>query len=78
MNYINIFSFYILLSETNPKLKYKIFSQNGIKDTTSFSQKYDIDFRFLEDVNNLLPLVRKTEICGLLPFSKKYLRNERI
>ena len=41
--YIKIFSFYLPLSETNPKLTHKFSHRMEVRDPTSFSQKYDID-----------------------------------
>ena len=64
-----MFSFYLLLSEINPKLKHKFSHRMEVKDPTYFSRKYEIDLiLFFEKVINLLKFVRKTYVCGLLPF----------
>ena len=59
---ISKFSHFLLLSEANPKLKHKIFSQEGSKRPYFFSSEIYRSQSIFEEVNNLLPFFRRTEI----------------
>ena len=59
-NIPKIFSFYLLWSETNPKLKHKISHNRSKRPYFLFSEIWYRSHSILEEVNNLLPFVIKT------------------